>query len=356
MNTTVDSILNQANVPVAFLDANDSVVDANARFEQLTGLSASEIRGKPVRGLIEPAHELGTPLAEKIPLFKLNAKNGKTLLVRAEEVRLDDGDHQGKLILVFDTADDSSLVAENLHIARLASLGKLLAGIIHEISNPLSVILGCAQLMSMKELPEELADDVKLILAESMRSSELVKKVLSFARKTDDVRRRFPIQEVIEEASTLKKYSLKNNNIKIVNQGKPSSPLTVAGYKAQLTQVLLNLIHNSEQAIRTGVGKGTIGIETGQSGDKVVVSVSDTGPGIPKKERNRIFDAFFTTKGEDNGTGLGLYISRNIVRKHGGDLVLTDSASGNTVFQVKLPLCREQRTDPRAMAEGSPSL
>lgn len=192
MNATVDSILTQANVPVAFLDANDSVVDANSRFEQLTGRTASEIKGMPVRDFIEQANELGTHLAEKTPLFKLNAKNGKTLLVRAEEICIDEGDRQGKLILVFDTADDLSLVAENLHIARLASLGKLLAGIIHEISNPLSVILGCAQLMSMKGLPEDLTDDVRLILTESMRSSELVKKVLSFARKTDDVRRRFP--------------------------------------------------------------------------------------------------------------------------------------------------------------------
>jgi signal transduction histidine kinase len=349
MSATVDSFLTQATVPVIFVDASDAVVEVNPRFGRLTGRNVSEVRGTLLRDLLEPVPSKDKP---GDPLYRLIDENGKPMIARIEEICID----EGRLILVLDTADDLSLVSENIHIARLASLGKLLAGIIHEISNPLSVILGCAQLMSMKELPEDLADDVKLILAESMRSSDLVKKVLSFARKADDVQRRFPIQEVIEEASTLKRYSLKNNNIKIVNQGKPASPLTVTGYKAQLTQVLLNLIHNSEHAIRNGDGKGTIGIEAGRTGDKVVVSVSDTGPGIPKTARNRIFDAFYTTKGEDSGTGLGLYISRNIVRKHGGDLVLTDNGTGATIFQVKLPLCREQRSDPRAMTEGLPSL
>jgi len=326
MNSTLDAILTQSELPFVLLNAKDEVIRSSPTFERLMGLSLREMKNKPVRDLIDQADR-----SYKASLIPLSTGGG---------------DGAAKLLFLNESPDDLHLVAENLHMARLASLGKLLAGIIHEISNPLAVILGSAQLMSMKELPEDLAEDVGLILSESMRSSELVKKVLSFARKENDLKSRFPIQDVIEEASTLKKYSLKNNNIKIVSASAPAAKLKVSGYRAQLTQVLLNLIHNSEQAILSSEDRGIIGIQAGQHGNTVVVSVTDTGPGIPIEKRQRIFDAFYTTKGNETGTGLGLYISRNIVRKHGGDLVLLDSTAGKSEFQVKLPMYAEHGADP----------
>jgi signal transduction histidine kinase len=193
-------------------------------------------------------------------------------------------------------------------------------------------------MLSAKELPKEIARDVERICSESKRTSDLLRTLLSFGRKKIEAKEPLCIQKVVEEAATLKKYSLKNNNITLQYNPLPEPPLIVWGDRVQLMQVLINLINNSEQAILESKDKGSIGLEICKKDNHVDLVVNDSGPGIDAKDRDRIFEAFFTTKGENHGTGLGLYISHNIVQEHGGQLSLVEGASGNTQFQVRLPL------------------
>jgi signal transduction histidine kinase len=214
----------------------------------------------------------------------------------------------------------------------------VLAGVIHEMSNPLAVINGCAQLLNMESLPKGIEEHVQRIHSEAQRTSDLIKKVLSFARKEKEEKERFRLPDVVEEAAVLKDFSLKNDKIKIVRRHNNATPLLVEGYKVQLTQVVLNLLNNSEQAIRGDAGSGKIFVETNRCDRDAMISISDNGPGISPEDRNRVFDAFFTTKDESKGTGLGLYISRQIIQNHGGDLSLASSSGDQTVFQIRLPL------------------
>lgn len=362
MEMLTDSIFMNAGVPVALVDASGRILESNLRLQRLTGFEKEPLHGKTVSDLLKPdawhasANEAMTDMdnvddvenvedAEHDWSYVLQTAGAETLPVRIEEIPVGDAEEGKKLLFIFDCSEIQNLREDNLHMARLASLGKLLAGIIHEISNPLSIINGCAQLLNAKELPPEISDDIEHICSESRRTSDLVKRVLSFARKSEKCREKFSIQNVIEETVVLKHYSLKNNNIQL--QLKPAShePLNVFGYRNQLMQVFLNLINNSEQALSDSVGKGTIGLQIQKSRTDALVTVSDSGPGIDPKDRDRIFEAFFTTKKRNRGTGMGLYICRNIIRKHGGELRLIENNPGETAFQIQMPLWKEDTSE-----------
>jgi signal transduction histidine kinase len=362
MNVNIDHILARSDLPVFLVDPDGKLVKANASFEALTGLSASQTAGILFKELISWIPQ-DKPTGKNKSRTKgngtgpatLKTPQGESLPVHVVELELEGKERGARLVLIYEGSAPAGALTDDLHVARLASLGKVLSGIIHEMSNPLTVIHGSAQLLCSRDLPPEIEEDIHRIRSEAQRTSDLIKKVLSFARKDNRRRERFHVQEVVEEASVLKMCSLKSDKIKIESRHNHGSPLFVYGYKAQLTQVILNLLNNSEQAIREGSGKGMIGVRTDKKSDQALISVSDTGPGIAPQDRRRIFDAFFTTKKEKTGTGLGLYISRKIIQDHGGDLDLTGSSLNETIFQIKLPLWQPesaQDSEPHATGAG----
>ncbi len=233
---------------------------------------------------------------------------------------------------------------DSLHMARLASLGGLITGIVHEISNPLAVIRGCSQLLSSKKLPSDIQEDIDRIMSEAERCSDIIKNVLVFARKAEEVQEKYTVCELVEKACVLKRYSLKSNNINLrfVTEHRPM--LTVYGNKAQMIQVILNILNNSEHAIKESSGEGTIDIRLFKKEDDALIDITDNGPGIESLKVNNIFDAYFTTKKEGEGTGLGLYLSREIVRKHNGNIKITDNNVGKTTFRIQLPLYKSSST------------
>jgi len=355
MDALIKSLLSNSTLPIALLDKDKLITEANACFRRLTGTEKDQVTNCPLSDFISPGDwnlfswDEATPKEKPERFYFLERKVGNPIPVCMEEIPLKDKDRELTIAFLFDCSEIEKLTADSLHMTRLASLGKLLTGTIHEISNPLSIINGCAQLLCLKELPEEIQADIQYICSESKRTSELIKRVLSFARKGNENKERFTVQEVIEEVTVLKQYSLKNNDIKLNVSPNRTPPLFVQGYRSQLMQVFLNLIHNAEQAISTTEGKGIIGIQISKTGASAVTSISDSGPGIRPENQSRIFDAFFTTKEKDRGTGMGLYLSRNIIQRHGGDLDLKVNKAGNTVFQIKLPLSRHgEVSDPEA--------
>lgn len=340
------TIFEKTKIPSALVDDKDGfIIEFNKGFEAITQLSSEIIKRKTIHELLEFQGQNFLPfygqevLGAPDQIWSLKGAEGISVSVRIEEIPFEENGFKGKIIFFFDCTSNEEIFADYLHMSRLASLGKFVSGVIHEISNPLSIISGCAQLLSAKQLPDEIKEDITRISSESRRTSELIRTVLSFSRKKEEVLETFSIKDVIHEVVSLKRYSLKHNNIKL-QEIIPfkAGHLLIKGYRTQLMQVMLNLINNSEHAIGRSGGKGSISLMVERLQDCIEITISDTGPGIESSKQDKIFEAFYTTKDVNHGTGLGLYISRNIIRKHGGDLSLLESKAGNTKFKISIPL------------------
>ena len=229
---------------------------------------------------------------------------------------------------------------------KLAAMGELAAGVAHEINNPLNSVIGFAQLlMDEGELGDQARSDVEKILAEAQRAGQIVHNLLAFAGQSEPERVPVDLCVVIDRACALKSYDLSKHHIELRTEA-PSVQTTVRGDEQQLVEVMLNLLANAEQAIaRTGrPGVITVGCEA--IDQAVLVSVSDDGPGIPPEVIGRIFEPFFTTKEAGEGTGLGLSVSRGIVRQHQGDLWAESTPGGGATFSIRLPAWDAQPAPP----------
>jgi two-component system, NtrC family, sensor kinase len=225
---------------------------------------------------------------------------------------------------------------------RLASLGTLAAGVAHEINNPLAIIKESAGFMKLILGKEEFANmarrkDFELALGKIEKGIDRAKRItlqlLGFARKNDSVFTEVNLMELVDEAIQLVNREAVNKDIEIVREmAHDKGAIWCDPYK--LRQVLINLITNSIHATGSG-GKITIMLEG--MGEEVVLTVKDTGQGIPKENLKRIFEPFFSTKSPGKGTGLGLFVTRNIIEKLGGTIKVESRIGQGTSFSVKLP-------------------
>jgi signal transduction histidine kinase len=240
--------------------------------------------------------------------------------------------------------------AQLVQSAKLAAVGSLVAGVAHELNNPLTSILSFAQLLQRSDLGEDARSDLDKILAEARRATRIVRGLLDFARQRPPERKPIQINEVVASALKLLAYELHMYNIESTTHFSPELPLTMAD-PHQLQQVFVNLIHNACQAMSAAHDRGhlTVVTELGastfsscQSGETsfIRIIVQDDGPGIPPDVLPRIFDPFFTTRPEGEGTGLGLSICHGIVSEHGGHIWAESEPGipGGTTFFVELPL------------------
>ncbi|HET9304426.1 MAG TPA: GAF domain-containing protein [Candidatus Sulfotelmatobacter sp.] len=221
-----------------------------------------------------------------------------------------------------------------LQSEKMSAVGQLIAGVAHELNNPLTAILGYAQLLETEGLNERAADYVTKLFKQAQRTHRVVQNLLSFARQRKPQRDEVDIRKVLDETVALRDYDLKINNIR-VDRDVPSEPAMVVADPHQIEQVFLNIINNAVDAIlETGrTGKLKISV-TCQSGH-VCTKFADDGAGI--KDPKRIFDPFYTTKSVGKGTGLGLSICYGIVKEHGGDITANNNAEGGAVIEVRLP-------------------
>jgi len=236
--------------------------------------------------------------------------------------------HQGK-------DERSRLQTQLLHADRLATIGQLAAGVAHELNEPLSGILGFAQLARKHpNVPAHAADDIQKIVNACLHAREVIKRLLLFARQGPRARSRLSLNEIIAGALDLFEHHLKKEAITLVTELDPYLP-KIEGDPGQLTQVLVNLVTNAIQAMPQG---GTLTIRTAAGAGDVVCVVDDTGVGMGEDVRSRIFDPFFTTKDVDHGTGLGLPVAHGIVAAHGGTIAAESDPGRGTRFTIRLPI------------------
>jgi two-component system NtrC family sensor kinase len=220
---------------------------------------------------------------------------------------------------------------------KLAAMGSLLAGVAHELNNPLAIVMGRASLLEDKVSDPAHADDARRIREAAERCGRIVRAFLNMARRKPAERRAVRLNDLARAAVELVGYTLRSHGITLelaLAEGLPE----VEADPDQIGQVVLNLIVNAQQALAGATGARQIAVRSGRGPASVWLGVADSGGGVEPALRERIFEPFFTTKGEGLGTGLGLSVSRGIARAHGGDLVVDDAPGGGAQFTLTLPL------------------
>ncbi len=233
-----------------------------------------------------------------------------------------------------------SLQQQVIRQERLAAIGVLVSGVAHELNNPLQAILGFSELLQMqKGMPEQARADLTLIQKESARASAIIRNLSRFGRQMSapsPVRFRDVVASVLE----LRQRKMEELNIRV--EVDERSQAMVMAIFTELQQVLLNFAINAEQAIvHSGAGRGEVTIRTGDRDGWAWIELEDSGPGVAPEHEAKLFQPFYTTKPVGEGTGLGLSVSYDIVRSHGGRIGYRRSPSGGAVFFFELPIVPE---------------
>ena len=230
--------------------------------------------------------------------------------------------------------------AENrlVQAAKLAAVGEMAAGIAHELNNPLTSVTGFAEL-ALDDIPEdsETRKDLEIVMREAVRARDVVRRLLDFARQSESERARASLNEVVDDVVALSRHLIRTSGVTLKLDLEKNLPWVLVDVN-QMKQVLLNLIHNALQAMPAG-GEMIIVTESAyrDGRDWIIVSVCDTGVGIPKLDQARIFEPFYTTKGNQGGTGLGLSVTYGIITDHGGQIDVESQPGTGSKFTVWLP-------------------
>lgn len=247
------------------------------------------------------------------------------------------GEASGKLIILRDITEQSRMKRQLYQSEKLAALGQLISGVAHELNNPLTAILGFAEICRDPELKKaELHENLEVIEHEAMRSASVVENLLNFSRRRQSQRGMVNLRELLERCLNLLSYNFRTGNVS-VNRHYTDDIAAANVDEYQVQQVFMNLMINAAQAMREAeTAHPTITVATRNDPDsgRAIVEISDNGPGIPDEIREQIFSPFFTTKGEGEGTGLGLTVSKGIVEDHGGTLKIRSEVGGGTKFEI----------------------
>ena len=222
-----------------------------------------------------------------------------------------------------------------LQSEKMSAVGQLIAGVAHELNNPLTAILGYAQLLESEGLSERAQDYVGKMFKQAQRTHRVVQNLLSFARQRKPERSEVDIRTVLDETLALRDYDLKVNHIAVEKEFQSEAAMVVAD-PHQIEQVFLNIINNAVDAVLDTGRAGKLKIRVARDSGFVTARFADDGPGI--KDPKRIFDPFYTTKNVGKGTGLGLSICYGIVKEHGGDITAHNASEGGAVIEVRLPM------------------
>jgi two-component system NtrC family sensor kinase len=237
---------------------------------------------------------------------------------------------------------------------KMSAIGQLIAGVAHELNNPLTSVVGFADFLAEQvNVPAGLREPLEVLRTEAERAATVVKNLLRFARRHEPERKRQPIKPVIEGVASLLRGQLLAQNVELALEFEADLPELDLDPQ-RLTQVFLNLINNAAQSI-TGTGRpGQIVLKSRKWHSGVAIDVRDSGPGMTAEVAAQAFDPFYTTKPEGQGTGLGLSIAQGIVREHGGHIALATAPGEGATFTVELPATSgPRRSDPMVVVAES---
>ncbi|MHB8792955.1 MAG: GAF domain-containing protein [Thermoleophilia bacterium] len=338
--TTFDS----ASEGIAMVGTNHRILRLNKAAAEMMGGSVEDFAGRPC---FEVIHDSGSKPASCLMTESVSAcssargeqemDDGRTLELLVDPVYDDEGMPAGAVHFLRDITEAKRLRQQLLQSEKMIAVGQLVAGVAHEINNPLTGVIGYAQLLLKRDIDDQAKKDAEGIYREAERATRIVRHLLSFARKHQPERKNVDINAVIRESVELKAYEMRVNNIAMETDLDASLPMTVAD-PHQLQQVFVNLISNAEQAMLDFRGSGLLKISTALVDDRIQVSFVDNGPGISEEIADRVFDPFFTTKDVGKGTGLGLSVCYGVAQDHGGRIWAETVKGQGAKVTVELPV------------------
>lgn len=350
-------VLNHSSDMVMMLNDRNNITFSNrSAREKLGVLPDTSIRRSLAEGLLkkEDAQRLSDLLEnwEAVDeVFEFSRTDNGQLFVHCLQTVVNLQDlSRNKIIILRDMTERRMIENQLYRSEQLAALGQLISGVAHELNNPLAAVLGFAELSRDEKLThEELNRNLEIIEREARRTAHIVENLLNFSRQRDSKRVPTNVHDLLERCFTLLAYNFRTNNVTVHRNYLASLPL-LAMDEFKVQQVFMNLIINATQAMhQAGIANPTITAETSISPDRkdVLISLSDNGPGISPDVLPHIFEPFYTTKQDAHGTGLGLTVSRGIIRSHNGDIHVSTRPDAGTTFTVSLPL-----SEPLPMASA----
>ncbi|HET8624163.1 MAG TPA: ATP-binding protein [Gemmatimonadales bacterium] len=323
---------------LCIVDDKGSIRRANQAFSDLVGTEPVAVVGRPWRELL-PAD--WRPDVERLlhaagELSEIELRRGDDAYA-ASSVPFTSGDQSSVVLLFDDRTERRRLQDQLIQSEKMSAVGQLIAGIAHDLNNPLASVVGFADFLAERpDVPASLREPLGVIREEAERASNIVKSLLGFARKQDRRRQPTPLKPLLEATLLLLRNELMARGCDSRLEVEPGLPAPSADAN-QLQQVLVNLITNAAQAIASSGAPGTIVVRGRRWLDGIAIDVIDDGPGMSEELAARVFDPFFTTKPEGHGTGLGLSISHGIVKEHGGRITLMTEQGRGATFTVQLP-------------------
>jgi PAS domain S-box-containing protein len=336
---------------VIALDHEGRYTFVSPRSRELLGFSPEELIGSSFSEHIEPHSQrevqafldaiISGQCANGSTEFLVRRNDSEARLFRATASPLMDfsGRIAGVIAAARDITDSKRMEQQLIQNERLAAMGQMIAGVAHELNNPLTAVLGVTELLRDSTADDSARRQLEIAHRQARRAAQIVQSLLTFSRPPQPRKICLNLSELIERSLQLHEHSLRSNRITVDFSAPADLPL-VLGDTSQLTQVFLNLIANAEQAIREIRDHGTLRIRVSRAADRVVATFQDDGPGIPREILPKIFDPFFTTKRPGRGTGLGLSICLAILREHNGEIEAQPVPQGGSLFTIWLPIAR----------------
>ncbi len=330
---------------VCAIEADHSVVIWNLALETMSGVPSHQAVGRDIKSLPSPwdglltgfalaqdshIHHMEVTLDGRPRWFNLH----KATVLDQDQQRMDAGSRTSLVMLLEDLTDLEILEAELAHSDRLASIGRLAAGVAHEIGNPVTGIHSLAQNLREEQDQEQISQSIEAILQQTRRISNIVKSLMNFSRSGDigTDYNEFILSEIIEEAVRLVQLTHKRNQIEW--EVNCPADLSLVGDRQRLSQVLVNLLTNACDA---SGAENSIEIFAKRQGAEVIVEIIDHGKGIPPDIQDFMFEPFFTTKAPGEGTGLGLSMAHKIIEEHNGKIIVDSEPDVGTRVEIHLP-------------------
>lgn len=328
----LDTVVSAIGGGIVLIDEHGNIQWANQMINNMAGVDVTGISCKQVFPPCYISDGYKQDDIETMVVADLFGQKGSYFQVTTAPIKAEAGGAvHGYIRLVQDITEMKKMEQQIMHSEKLASIGRLAAGIAHEIGNPLTSIFSFVQILREMESDDFRKESLDTIYFHINRISEILKQLSGFSKMPVGESAKYRINDIIESSVNLIQYDKKARNISIVKDLSPSVPDTLwdGNY---LSQVFVNLTLNAVDAMS---GEGTLTIKSRLDGDNIVVSFADTGAGIPREDLTKIFDPFYTTK--EKGTGLGLAVSYDIIKKLNGALSVESEVGKGSVFTVTIP-------------------